>query len=177
MLPGAANIFWKGGGEIYDSVAQSLRVSDVEFSLPISKRMLELSKDNDFHCLIVRYGADGVFVNRSYLTESDKREGSRQLRTIPVAIQTLPTGSALVVKIPIHKYLGTQFKFFATPKKPGGIDQLEKELGALVPAGRMEKPDNCPSLQSYVLTKNPNAKADILCVDRGATNGTRFTFS
>jgi len=80
-----------------------------------------------FYCLLVRYGTDSYI--EKLASDEERYEGRLRLKLIPVEVQFDATGNVFfVLKLPVHKRLGTQFKCFAVVTK---IDEVAKVVEIL----------------------------------------------
>jgi hypothetical protein len=82
---------------------------------------------SQFYCLLVRYGTDS-YIER-LASDEERYEGRLRLKLIPVEVQFDATGEVFfVLKLPVHKRLGTQFKCFAVVAQ---LEQVEKVVEIL----------------------------------------------
>jgi hypothetical protein len=80
-----------------------------------------------FYCLLVRYGTDSYI--EKLASNEERQEGRLRLKLVPVDVQFDETGNVFfLLKLPIHKRLGTQFKCFAAVEK---MDEVKKVIGIL----------------------------------------------
>ena len=88
------------------------------------QRYQEISQQvSGFHCLIVRYGTDDYM---SKIASDDEREvGRLQNKVRPVELKFDEQGEGiLVLKLRVHKRLGTQFKCFVVVPQMANMDQI-----------------------------------------------------
>ncbi len=80
-----------------------------------------------FYCLLVRYGTDSYIGKLA--SNEEREEGRLRLKLIPVDVRFDDTGDVFfLLKLPVHKRLGTQFKCFAVVEK---MDEVKKVIGIL----------------------------------------------
>jgi len=78
-----------------------------------------------FSCLLVRYGTDNYI--RYLASEQEKYEGRLQNKIIKLDIEPLGDRSyKLVLSIPIHKRIGTQFKCFVEAESENDAREVER---------------------------------------------------
>ncbi|MGP0093074.1 MAG: hypothetical protein ACLPKB_24500 [Xanthobacteraceae bacterium] len=176
LVPGLANVAWKIGGDLYDWGRLHLLIKTPTITMLVSPQFVEkLGKIADFHCLIIRYGVDDMFKAAAQASDKDKVDGQRQFSIINVDLDTkrsrflFKLRSQLVFKLPIHPYLGTQFKLYATPKRKGGtIMDVESALREI--SSNIE----CPA--KFDLNTDPKSPATSLCVERGGSQMDKVYF-
>ena len=129
ILAGIGNFGWTYAGEYYEHWRLSRLLTDVRFKIPVAKEFAQLAAFGEVQCLLVRYGEEKYLKDLG--TEKDKLDGQRRLSLIPVTLSREPEGTFLEFTLPVHQYLGTQFKLFATPAKGSRVDDLKRDLDKL----------------------------------------------
>lgn len=157
LLPGWASLMWKLGGDFYDDISLRTRVKSISFTIPVSKEFHDSMTDiAEFRSLIIRYGTDEALEDRAMPTERDKVDGQRKLTSKRVWFQAENQRFYLSFELPVHTYLGTQFKLYAI-KNPGhDIQEVEKALKAV-----SDKDRPCP-LQSTLLCRSTWTPTNLL---------------
>jgi hypothetical protein len=62
-------------------------------------------------CLVIRYGNDTYL--REMASDAERFHGRLRNKVVPVRVETLPDGQRkIILRIKMHRRLGTQFKFF-----------------------------------------------------------------
>jgi len=158
VATGLANIAWKYAGDWYDEKLRATRIMPVHISILVSEELGKLGTIADFHNLITRFGVDEMFRDEAMATEQDKVDGQRQLLVKPAYLKSKSGNYYLEFELPVHLYLGTQFKIFATPKGDTDIGQLEMKLKEI-------SDKQC----DYEPNKDPIIPAKSKCVERGGT--------
>lgn len=80
-----------------------------------------------FSCLLVRYGTDDYI--KSLASEQDKYEGRLQNKIIKLDLTHLKDSRyELLLPIPIHKRIGTQFKCFVEAKNENDAKEVKRML-------------------------------------------------
>lgn len=126
VLAGIVSLTWTLAGDFYERVRLASLLTTAQFKIPVDAGFARLTTASEFKCLLVRYGSDHYL--RGLATEKDKLDGQRRLDLIPVTLSVAGDKHYLEFALPIHKYLGTQFKLFATPKDGATVEALKKEL-------------------------------------------------
>jgi hypothetical protein len=80
-----------------------------------------------FYCLLIRYGKDSYI--EKLASDDEREEGRLRLKLIPVDVEFDTDGNVFfLLKLPVHKRLGTQFKCFAVVEK---MDEIKKVIAIL----------------------------------------------
>jgi hypothetical protein len=80
-----------------------------------------------FSCLVVRYGTD-QYVS-TLASDQEKYEGRLKNEVRPINIHIGQVGDAtFILRLPIHKRIGTQFKCFATVKDESSLSTVQAFL-------------------------------------------------
>jgi hypothetical protein len=88
-----------------------------------------LSEITGFYCIVARFGTEEYL--RDYASDDERAEGSWQMRVTRLGVEFDQAGNAqLILKVPVHRYLGTQFKCFVALRNPNkdGLGQRWTEL-------------------------------------------------
>jgi hypothetical protein len=129
IFAGIGNIGWSFAGDLYERGRLWWILKNEPFKVQVSKKFGELSAVAGFQCLLVRFGEE------KYLqilgTEKDKIDGQRRLELIPVTLSTEGGNYFLEFTLPIHPFLGTQFKLFANPTSGVSAESAKQQLQAL----------------------------------------------
>jgi hypothetical protein len=129
---GLANVAWRSAGDLYDGLSLSRRVNDMSIRLRMRDELCrKLPAGAEFHNLITRYGVDDMFRDKAYATEQDQIDGQRQFLVKPASLEQGNGACYLVFELPVHAYLGTQFKIYATAKNPSDTAALEAALAKI----------------------------------------------
>jgi len=152
------------------------RVKAVRFQVLVNEQFRTLSTIADFHCLVTRYGADQALNDNVASTEKDKIDGQRQLRSIKVELKLENGLLFLSFDLPVHVYLGTQFKLYATAKDGHDVREIETEITKMSDSTVLNEKGRCP--KNFVIQPDldPTHPAKLMCVDRGGTQFQRVFF-
>jgi hypothetical protein len=108
--------------------------------------------------------------------KENKVDGQRQLTSVPVSLQAENAHFHLSFKIPVHAYLGTQFKLYATAKNGHDIQEVEEALKAVSDSTVPNKDGDCPAQFVVQMDLDPHKPAKTMCVGRGGTKFERVFF-
>jgi hypothetical protein len=129
LLAGVANLTWTFAGEVYEQFRLASLLTQSRFKIPVDPQFARLTTLYDIKCLLVRYGTEQYL--KGLATEKDKLDGQRRLDLLPVKLTMDGGQHHLEFTLPVHQYLGTQFKLFATPKEGSSVADLKAELDTL----------------------------------------------
>jgi len=116
-----------------------------------------------FSCLLVRYGTDDYI--KSLASDQDKYEGRLQNKIIKLDLKPLEDSRyELLLPIPIHKRIGTQFKCFVEPKKPKKeSDENEVKRMLTKIKGTLKK---CDDIDKIDISASPNQNRVYFIIDK-----------
>ena len=88
----------------------------------------ELSRSiHGFYVIAARFGTEEYL--EKFASDEERAEGRWRLAITKVPVRFDGKGSAfLVLKIPVHKFLGTQFKCFVAVRSDGDEEKLERRM-------------------------------------------------
>jgi Protein of unknown function (DUF2934) len=101
-------------------------------------------------------------------TERDKIDGQRQLKSVQVSLQPKNGQYLLSFRLRVHRYLGTQFKLYATAKNPLAIQEVVKKLKDV-----SDKDENCTDKFDVDFSDKPTK---IMCVTQGGIRNEKVFF-
>jgi hypothetical protein len=176
LLPGWANLTWQFGGDLYQEVTIQGRLKTFHFEVPVEDDFKYVADVSDFFGLITRYGHDQAFRDQAMATEKDKIDGQRQLRSVKVDFRrTNDRHHYLIFDLPVHLYLGTQFKLYAKAKDKHSVQEVKDQLFR-VSDKTVLKGETCPNFFRYLPDMDQENAAKIMCVERGGTRFDRVFF-
>jgi hypothetical protein len=88
----------------------------------------ELSSSiHGFYVIAARFGTEEYL--EKFASDEERAEGRWRLAITKMSVRFDAKGNAfLVLKIPVHKYLGTQFKCFVAVRSDGDEEKLERRM-------------------------------------------------
>jgi hypothetical protein len=126
-----------------------MRVPRHTISLQCDKSVDDLRRLAEFRCLLVRFGTDLYL--RDLASDQDREEGRTQLKKIKLAMQhDANDNPQVILKLPVHPTLGTQFKIYAEKKPDARMDDLIAALNKAVEKGCIHGVDASDSLYPRV---------------------------
>lgn len=138
----------------------------------------EFSEIGDLYVLIVRYGTDAYL--KELASEEEKEQGRLQLRVRKCKIQRNPDGETeVVLKLPVHRKLGTQFKCFAEPKSPCRENLLAAALEEAREAKCISEIQTSHSIQRrmyFLINDRRFAQVDTIEKEYGVRSRNNFVF-
>jgi hypothetical protein len=161
---------WQVGGHVYDTYSVELfRTDPTEIRIPVSQPFYDsLHEIAEFHCVVVRYGTEEALRAGALPTERDKIDGQPQLKSVQVSLQPKNGEYLLSFSLRVHRYLGTQFKLYATAKNPLAIQEVVKKLEDV-----SEKDENCAGKFDVDFSNKPTK---IMCVTQGGIHNEKVFF-
>jgi len=174
LVPLAAamvSLVWSFTTDLYEQGSLNRRVTPTPFKIPINKDFAtKLGDITDFHALIVHYGANDKELPAT-ATDRDRNDYKRQFTSIPVYFRVDDGQNFLEFTLPVHQYLGTKFKLYATPKKSSKItakDLLKKFEEAQLKDGICKVTKRT--------WENADKEAEPFCVELGGTHWDKVYF-
>jgi hypothetical protein len=146
-------------------------VTPHSFKIPVKKDFAtKLGDITDFHCLIVHYGANDEKLPAT-ATDKDKNDYKRQFTSVPAHLRVGDDQNYLEFTLPVHQYLGTKFKLYATPKK--GSNVTVKDLLNKFDEVKL-KDAGCTATTRP--GDNADKEAEPFCAERGGTHWEKVYF-
>jgi hypothetical protein len=103
-----------------------------------------------FYCLLVRYGTDSYI--EKLASDEERHEGRLRLKLIPVDVESDNSGNVFfVLKLPVHKRLGTQFKCFAAVTSMNEVQKVVEILQACAHVKDVKQSDSQYKNRIYFL--------------------------
>jgi hypothetical protein len=120
-------VIWSSLSEIFNRMRQLLSRRVRIYEIDLNQYNLKSDSNVDFCCLLIRYGTDSYL--KSLASDGDKFDGRLQNKILPITLANLDKrDTRLILRLPVHQRIGTQFKCFAEVRNPKDMEAVHNEL-------------------------------------------------
>jgi hypothetical protein len=164
-LSAIASAAWKAVAWAFDWVR--FRCFAVRrFSIPVTLDVKErdLRAKASIYCLIIRHGSDEYLKHMA--SPAERMDGRQLLWIRKVRVQQDRDGNAVLdLRLKVHRALGTQFKCFAQPRRPGLVNEVQELLRKATAVSDVRRSDSAYKDRVYFFLEalkpaepDPNAR-------------------